>query len=109
MANEETWLSISEAAKQLEVHPRTLRRYIRDGKLNVLRLSHQVVRVRVEDIEAFLDDHIKVETGTGTCYVPTPRERKRTPAPAVQSGVPSSPAYQVPPASPAKPPMVRFG
>lgn len=88
MANDETWLSISEAAEQLQVHPRTLRRYIRDGKLNVLRLSPQVVRIRAEDIEAFLTDNIKVTTGTGTCYVPTPREqRKVVPAPPAQATV----------------------
>lgn len=67
---EETWVSIAEAAEQLGVHPRTLRRYIRDGKLTVLRLSPQVVRIRPEDIATFLKGNIRVTTGTGTCYVP---------------------------------------
>lgn len=75
--DEDTWLSIQQAADQLGVHPRTLRRYIRDGKLSVLRLSPQVVRIRTEDIGAFLKENIKVTTGTGTCYVPTPKEQKK--------------------------------
>jgi len=69
---EDTWLSIAQAADQLGVHARTLRRYIRDGKLQVLRLSPQVVRIRPEDLEKFLAENIKVNTGTGTCYVPQP-------------------------------------
>jgi excisionase family DNA binding protein len=67
---ESEWVSIADAAEQLGVHPRTLRRYIRDEKLAVLRLSPQVVRVRPEDIEAFLEQNMKITTGTGTCYVP---------------------------------------
>jgi len=95
MANGETWLSISEAAEQLGVHPRTLRRYIRDGKLGVLRLSPQVVRIRAEDIEAFLAENIKVTTGTGTCYVPKPGESQRAPQPVqhVQPVAAAAPVY----------------
>ena len=63
-------MSIAAAAEQLGVHPRTLRRYIRDERLPVLRLSAQVVRIEPEDIERFLADNIRVTTGTGTCYVP---------------------------------------
>lgn len=103
MANEETWLSISEAAEKLEVHPRTLRRYIRDGKLKVLRLSPQVVRIRAEDIAAFLSENIKVTTGTGTCYVPNPVEQGK-PAPLA----PAPPA-PIAPAAPAQAIIGRFG
>lgn len=95
MANEETWLSISEAAGLLGVHPRTLRRYIRDGKLGVLRLSPQVVRIRSEDIDSFLGENIKVTTGTGTCYVPKPGDSQRKPVSA--------------PITPAAPALPRFG
>lgn len=76
---EDAWLSIAQAAEQLGVHPRTLRRYIRDGRLTVLRLSPQVVRIRPEDILQFRDDNIKINTGTGTCYVPRAEEPRRGP------------------------------
>lgn len=78
-APEETWLSIADAADKLGVHPRTLRRYIGDGKLTAHRLSSQIVRIRPEDLDAFLADNIKMVTGTGTCYVPrvvSPKKRK---------------------------------
>lgn len=78
---EDEWVSIGQAAEQLGVHPRTLRRYIRDQKLTVLRLSPQVVRIRPEDLDKFLDENIRIETGTGTCYVPRqedlPRRKSR--------------------------------
>lgn len=70
----QAWLSINDAAEQLGVHPRTLRRYIRDGKLTALRLSAQIVRIRNDDIDDFLRKNLKVVTGTGTCYVPTPEK-----------------------------------
>lgn len=74
----QTWLSINDAAQHLGVHPRTLRRYIRDGKLNAMRLSHQIVRIRPTDMDTFLKQNVKVLTGTGTCYVPMP-ERPASP------------------------------
>lgn len=76
---EDTWVSIAQAAEQLGVHPRTLRRYIRDERLMVLRLSPQVVRIRPEDIERFVAENMKVETGTGTCYVVRPVDQRRHP------------------------------
>lgn len=80
-ATEADWVSIATAAEQLGVHPRTLRRYIRDEKLSVLRLSPQVVRISQRDIDQFLQENIKVTTGTGNCYVPKPPEVKAKAAP----------------------------
>lgn len=74
VTRESSWVSIAQAAEQLGIHPRTLRRYIRDGRLTVMRLSAQVVRIRPEDLTAFRDDNIRIETGTGTCYVPRVEE-----------------------------------
>jgi excisionase family DNA binding protein len=72
VTREDSWVSIAEAAEQLGIHPRTLRRYIRQGRLTVVRLSPQVVRIKPEALLEFRDDNIKVTTGTGTCYVPDP-------------------------------------
>jgi excisionase family DNA binding protein len=80
---EDTWVSIAQAAEQLGVHPRTLRRYIRDDRLTVLRLSPQVVRIRPEDILRFRDENIKIQTGTGTCYVPRAQSPRRGPTGAL--------------------------
>ena len=68
----DTWMPIAKAAARLGVHPRTLRRYIRDGRIPVYRLSSQVVLIRPEDLDIFTDANISVTTGTGTCYVPRP-------------------------------------
>jgi excisionase family DNA binding protein len=68
------WVSINDAAEQLGVHPRTLRRYIKDGRLKVQRLSTQVVRIRPEDITAFKDENLLIKTGVGTCWVSEPRQ-----------------------------------
>jgi len=56
---ENLWLSIQEAAEQLGVNPRTVRRYIRLGRIDVSRISNKVVRVRQADIDRFM------ETGVG--------------------------------------------
>lgn len=77
-AREDSWVSIAQAAEQLGIHPRTLRRYIRQGRLTVLRLTPQVVRIKPEDLFAFREENIKVTTGTGTCYVPHPPETAHT-------------------------------
>lgn len=55
------WLSIAEAADVIGVNPRTVRRYIKDGKLPVSRVSTQVVRIRRADIDTFLESMMAVE------------------------------------------------
>ena len=85
VAREDSWVSIAQAAEHLGIHPRTLRRYIRDGRFTVMRLSAQVVRIRPEDIEQFLEENIKIETGTGTCYVPRAEEPRSGPTGKITS------------------------
>lgn len=81
-ADTDTWMPIAKAAGLLGVHPRTLRRYIRDKRIPVYRLSNQVVLIRPEDIETFRDKNIRVVTGTGTCYVPRPKAKRVRALPA---------------------------
>lgn len=90
---EETGLPIAAAADKLGIHPRTLRRYISDGRLTAIRYTSQVVRISEAELLRFQDDNLKIETGTGTCYVPRPADE---------------PAHPVRPANPAKP-RVGFG
>jgi excisionase family DNA binding protein len=86
VAREDSWVSIADAAEQLGIHPRTLRRYIRDGRLQVMRLSAQVVRITPEALQDFRDDNIKIQTGTGTCYVPRAEDPSSGPTGAVPQG-----------------------
>lgn len=58
---ENTWLSIQEAAEQLGVNPRTVRRYIRLGRLGVSRISNKVVRIRLADIDRFMETGVSVK------------------------------------------------
>ena len=44
-------LTISEVAEILRVDPITIRRYIKQGKIPVVRLSQQIVRILRKDIE----------------------------------------------------------
>ncbi len=46
----ETYYTLEEAAKMLKLHPQTLRRWIRQGKLPARRFGKQF-RLRLEDIE----------------------------------------------------------
>lgn len=44
-----------------------------------MRLSAQVVRITPEALLEFRDENIKIETGTGTCYVPRAEETSGVP------------------------------
>jgi excisionase family DNA binding protein len=53
-ANEE-FLETAEAAKVLKVHPATLLRYVRAGRVSVAKLSRKIFRFRLSDLEQFVD------------------------------------------------------
>lgn len=55
---ENTWLSIQEAADHLGVNPRTVRRYMRLGRLEASRVSNKVVRIRLADLDRFMDSNV---------------------------------------------------
>lgn len=76
VASEDTGLTITDAAKRLSIHPRTLRRYIREGRLAVTRYTSQIVRVPTDELDRFLADNICIPTGTGIAYVQRPEEEK---------------------------------
>ena len=44
-------LTIKQVAKELQIHPATVRRWIREGKLKVTRLGHRTVRITEEEFE----------------------------------------------------------
>lgn len=55
---ENTWLSIQEAADHLGVNPRTVRRYMRLGRLEASRISNKVVRIRLADLDRFMEQNL---------------------------------------------------
>lgn len=55
---ENTWLSIQEAAEHLGVNPRTVRRYMRLGRLEASRISNKVVRIRLADLDRFMEQNL---------------------------------------------------
>jgi excisionase family DNA binding protein len=52
-AEQSAWLSVQSAADELEVTPRTIYRFINDGKLAAYRIG-RVYRIRRSDLEQFL-------------------------------------------------------
>lgn len=79
VATEETGLTIGAAAEHLGIHPRTLRRYISDGRITATRYTSQVVRITQDELGKFREDNIRVDTGTGTAYVPRPKPARTRP------------------------------
>ncbi len=49
-----TYVTIAEAAQQLEWNPRTVRRRISEGALPAYRLGPRHIRIKVSDIDAML-------------------------------------------------------
>ena len=47
-------LKIIEVAAELKIHPDTVRRYIKDGKLTPTRLGGTRIRIRRSELDRFL-------------------------------------------------------
>lgn len=52
-------LTIKEVAEKMQVSTRTVRRWIKEGKLKASRLGHRTYRVLEEDLISFIKDHRK--------------------------------------------------
>jgi excisionase family DNA binding protein len=59
MAETTEWLTVEQIARELGVHPETIREYIRDGLLKAVQLKRSY-RIRRSDYEDFLQ---RRETG----------------------------------------------
>jgi excisionase family DNA binding protein len=49
-------LTIEQVADKLQLHPDTIRRYIRERKLPSVRISATVVRIKQSDLDKFIQD-----------------------------------------------------
>ena len=52
---DQRWLTVQQVAEQLQVHPETVREWLRDGKLRGHRISRRAGwRVPVDEVERFM-------------------------------------------------------
>lgn len=65
-------MTIQHVADALQVDPRTVRRYVSQGRLNVQRFSGTVVRVYNDDLERFQRENLRLELPRGATWVPCP-------------------------------------
>ncbi len=57
MEEPERWLTVAQIAERLQVHPETVRRWLRDGRLNGRNFGGKGgYRVRERDLEAFMSE-----------------------------------------------------
>jgi len=47
-------LTIDEVAAELKLHPDTIRRYIREGKLKQIRVGGTAIRIRRSELDRFI-------------------------------------------------------
>ena len=52
----EELLTVDQVAAELQLHPDTIRRFIREGKLKGVRISATVVRVKRSELDKFIQD-----------------------------------------------------
>jgi excisionase family DNA binding protein len=56
MVDQAQWLTVAQIAERLQVHPETVRRWLRDGQIVGRNFGGRSgYRVRERDLEAFLD------------------------------------------------------
>lgn len=53
----EEYYTVNQAALVLKVHPLTIRRYIKEGRLKAVKVGGNV-RITINDIRAFIQDFI---------------------------------------------------
>lgn len=53
---EKAWLTVQEAADYLKVARSTVYRWAREGRLPIFKLAKGVARVRLQDLERFLEE-----------------------------------------------------
>ncbi|MFO7661697.1 MAG: helix-turn-helix domain-containing protein [Chloroflexota bacterium] len=66
---EENWLSLAEAAKRLNVHPSTLRRWANKGHIPTMVTPGGHRRFALSDIDRFVQDHGAIRTHHGIAGV----------------------------------------
>ena len=68
--DESMWLSTGEAARRLGITPRTLYRFIDDGKVPAYRFG-RVIRLKQDEVDGFIEQ-CRIEPGTLEHLYPEP-------------------------------------
>lgn len=78
----EHFLTTEQVANILQVHPLTILKFIKQGKLKGVKIG-RVYRIQESDVREFLEARMTGKTGTKSASHPEkPSEPKETPAPA---------------------------
>jgi len=83
---EETILTVEQVAKILQVHPFTVLKFIKQGKLTAARLG-RVYRIRGSDVDKFLDAQV---SGARAAPEPKPKKKSVKKGPTIQDVPPDS-------------------
>ncbi len=68
-------VTVEQAAEQLKLHPKTVLRYIRDGRLQATRIgkSYRIDRAKLDEFAGVASGHASVDDGArATCIVDIP-------------------------------------
>jgi excisionase family DNA binding protein len=55
---DDEFLTVEQVAERLQMHPDTIRRYIRQKKLRAVRISPTNVRIRRSDLDKFVEERL---------------------------------------------------
>jgi len=55
----ENLLTVNQVAERLQLKPATIHKYIRDGKINAIKLGGKVYRISEEDLMKFITEQKK--------------------------------------------------
>lgn len=55
MSDDDKLLTVEQAAEKLQMHPATIRRYIRDGQISGVRLGARQWRISAAALKAFIE------------------------------------------------------
>lgn len=75
----DNFYNVNQAAFIMKVHPLTIRRYIREGKLKAVRLGGNV-RIKERDLQNFMKEFEPKEHQETSAFKKTPRQKEFTTA-----------------------------
>ena len=64
---EDTFMTVQQAAEAAQVHPETMREWLRRGRIPAALISRRAgYRIRARDLEAFLSGELEAPEGKAT-------------------------------------------
>ena len=82
---DDRWLTVDDVAEQIKVHPETIRRWLREGKLKGILMSRAVgYRIRQSALDALLNEAetmgkaaAEIQPGQAAFWTPSPASQRR--------------------------------